>query len=71
MKEYNLQNKRFEGCQDKDTTEHKVDYYLALRKWYPISFAMEFRCFVKENTLIGKVVDYKTLIQNSNKSKTY
>ncbi len=60
-------NDWFDKCQDKDTKEHKIDYYLALRKWYPITFAMEFRCFVKENTLVGKLLD--CLKQSINSSK--
>ncbi|KAK9695423.1 hypothetical protein K7432_012969 [Basidiobolus ranarum] len=50
----------FEHCVDADTSVDsssslKLDEYeLVLRKWYDMHPSMEFRCFVKENKVIGK-----------------
>lgn len=45
---------RFKFCQDEKDNEIKyIDYVLALRKWYALQPAKEFRCFVKNKRLIG------------------
>jgi len=42
----------FDNCIDHQLTK-PPKFYLVLRKWYDLKPSMEFRCFVKSNTLLG------------------
>ncbi|KAI9007937.1 D123-domain-containing protein [Phycomyces nitens] len=44
-------NHAYDNCSD--APKSRKTYYLALRKWYDLQPSMEFRCFVKDNRLIG------------------
>lgn len=44
-------NHAYENCVDPE--EKKVQYDLVLRKWYDLQPSMEFRCFVKNQEIIG------------------
>ncbi|KAL0091295.1 cell division cycle protein [Phycomyces blakesleeanus] len=44
-------NHAFDNCSD--ASQSPRTYHLALRKWYDLQPSMEFRCFVKDNRLIG------------------
>jgi hypothetical protein len=45
----------FDDCIDKDSCEATfTDYVLCLRKWTEVHPSTEFRCFVGNNSLIGK-----------------
>lgn len=44
-------NHVYENCADE--SEKKVQYDLVLRKWYDLQPSMEFRCFVKNQEIIG------------------
>jgi hypothetical protein len=46
----------FTGCADRDTFAGSYALELVLRKWYPIQRSREFRCFVREDTLIGTYI---------------
>jgi len=55
-----MQNKFFLFLKSSDNIAHdlaivpsKTDFYLVLRKWHNLMPSMEFRCFVKDNKLIG------------------
>ncbi|XP_062339384.1 cell division cycle protein 123 homolog [Osmerus eperlanus] len=43
----------FLHCSDRDTPDPPINYELVLRKWSELIPGGEFRCFVKENKLIG------------------
>lgn len=43
----------FDGCQDKATSSANFTPILTLRPWLNIKPSLEFRCFVKQRTLIG------------------
>ncbi|KAG2145868.1 D123-domain-containing protein [Suillus clintonianus] len=43
----------FEGCQFDLLNPPSYELELVLRKWYPIDRSREFRCFVRDNRLIG------------------
>lgn len=47
-------NHAYENCIDRDEREDKrIQYDLVLRKWYDLQPSMEFRCFVKNQEIIG------------------
>lgn len=47
-------NHAYENCIDKEEKEDKrIQYDLVLRKWYDLQPSMEFRCFVKNQEIIG------------------
>lgn len=43
----------FDSCVDNEKDMPEIEYELVLRKWYDINPSLEFRCFVKDNELIG------------------
>lgn len=43
----------FKDCVDKDEVDTSVNYCLVLREWMDINPAHEFRCFVKDQELVG------------------
>ena len=49
---------RFIQCDDDENmrNETTVKYELILRKWQEFNPANEFRCFVKHNQIIGKII---------------
>ncbi|KAI8367730.1 D123-domain-containing protein [Blakeslea trispora] len=47
-------NHAYENCADiEDKSEKEIQYDLVLRKWYDLQPSMEFRCFVKDQEIIG------------------
>lgn len=52
----NILLSRFEYCDDDENLKNEtvVKYELVLRKWTDMNPANEFRCFVRDNELIGK-----------------
>lgn len=61
MLEYFVSIPRFKDCEDytqdndcKPLCQPNEEFYLVLRKWIEIDTSGEFRCFVKNNKLIGK-----------------
>jgi hypothetical protein len=52
-------NRPFDECDETNADEIKesvknLEYYLVVRKWVHINTSTEFRCFVKNNKLVGK-----------------
>jgi hypothetical protein len=47
---------RFCKCEDynEDSEDIKVKYHLVLRQWQDLNPASEFRCYVRNNQLVGK-----------------
>ncbi|GJJ10495.1 hypothetical protein Clacol_004721 [Clathrus columnatus] len=44
----------FQGCEEGDESDDdSYDLELVLKKWYPIDHGREFRCFVRQNYLLG------------------
>jgi len=43
----------YERCIDYEANQARPSFALVLKKWYDLKPAMEFRCFVKNNVLIG------------------
>jgi hypothetical protein len=43
----------FKHCSDIQGESNKVQYTLVLRKWLDVNPGTEFRCFVKDNTVVG------------------
>lgn len=62
----------FEGCVSSEGSPPSppphYDLELVLKKWYAIETSRELRCFVRENSLIGKIRAriMKTLVLNGN-----
>lgn len=51
-------NESFNNCTDKEEMRNEIvnfKYKLILREWFKINPVMEFRCFVHNNKLIGKL----------------
>lgn len=47
-------NHVYENCADVEEKEQsQIQYDLVLRKWYDLQPSMEFRCFVKDQEIIG------------------
>lgn len=46
-------NYPFDGCDDAVTAKNELKYFLIMRRWLDLNPMMEFRCFVRENTLVG------------------
>lgn len=47
-------NHAYEHCIDiEDKENQKIQFNLVLRKWYDLQPSMEFRCFVKDQEIIG------------------
>lgn len=47
-------NHPFDGCEDVLATGlDNLKYYLVMRRWVHLNPMMEFRCFVRDNNLIG------------------
>lgn len=47
-------NHAYENCVDIESKEEKkIQYNLVLRKWYDLQPSMEFRCFVKNQEIVG------------------
>ncbi|KAI9249582.1 D123-domain-containing protein [Helicostylum pulchrum] len=47
-------NHAYKNCADRDMMEDKkIEYNLVLRKWYDLQPSMEFRCFVKNQEIVG------------------
>lgn len=50
-------NHAFEHCEDEaETSTPNVEYQLVLKKWHNIQPSMEFRVFVKNKEIIGKIL---------------
>lgn len=46
-------NHAYEHCTDLEQDHAPIQYNLVLRKWYDLQPSMEFRCFVKDQEIIG------------------
>ena len=54
---------RFSHCCDDENLKNDtaVKYELVLRKWEELNPAYEFRCFVKNNTVVGRFMTFNVL----------
>ncbi|KAK2170698.1 hypothetical protein LSH36_1g18071 [Paralvinella palmiformis] len=61
-------NYPFDKCVDEPKSHHDIVYQLVLKRWHDINPVGEFRCFVSNNTLIGKCNDSPCICQRQHTS---